>query len=113
MYEGAVGIGEHLVAVQVLEVFIETVFTGALERVAHESRRPAEEDASDSFLGEDCAPCGEVGGVDLGIDLAPAFNEVEGRYSRVGRSWGRSLGWWKYSICGGMLTACFIIRDEG
>lgn len=88
MYEGAVGVGEGLFAVEVLEELIEAVFAGALERVAHKGRGPAEEDAAEAFFGEDCAPCGDVGGVDLGVDLAAAFDEVEGRYPCVSRSWG-------------------------
>lgn len=83
--EGAVGLREHLVAVQVLEVFIQTVLAGALERVPQEGGRPAEEDAAEALLGEDRAPCGDVGGVDLRVDLSAALDQVERCYSGV--SW--------------------------
>ena len=76
--ERAVCVGEELLAVEVLEVLVEAVLAGSLEGVAHEGGRPAEEDAAQTFFGEDGAPCGQVGGVDLGVDLAPAFDEVEG-----------------------------------
>lgn len=76
--ERAVRVREELLAVEVLEVLVEAVFAGSLEGVAHEGGGPAEEDAAEAFFGEDGAPCGEVGGVDFGVDLAAAFDEVEG-----------------------------------
>lgn len=72
-----------------LEVLVETVFPGALEGVAQEGGRPAEEDAAEAFFGEDGAPCGDVGCVDLGVDLTTALDEIEGRYGGVGWSCGR------------------------
>lgn len=76
--ECAVCVGEELFAVPVLEHFVQTIFTGSLEGVAHESRGPAEKYAADPFLCEDGAPGGEVGFVDVGVDLTAAFYEVEG-----------------------------------
>lgn len=74
---GAVRIREQLVSVEVFEVFVEAVFTGALEGVADEGGGPAEEDAAKAFFGYDGAPSGEVGGVDFGVDLTAAFYKVE------------------------------------
>lgn len=76
--ECAVRVGEELFAVPVLEHFVETVFTSSLEGVANKCGRPAEEDAADTFFCEDGAPGGDVGFVDVGVDLAAAFDEVEG-----------------------------------
>jgi hypothetical protein len=50
---------------------------------------PAEEDAAEAFLCHDGAPCLEVGRVELRIDLAAAFDEVE--RSDGGVSW--AAGW--------------------
>jgi hypothetical protein len=69
-----------VVAVQVFEVFVEAVLSGALQGVADEGRGPAEKDAADAFFGDDGAPCGQVGGVDLGVDLSSAFYEVQWCY---------------------------------
>lgn len=73
-----VGVREHLVPVGVLEHFVESIFPGALGAVADEGWRPAEEDTAEAFGSVDGAPGAEVGGVDLGIDLAAAFDQVEG-----------------------------------
>lgn len=81
--ECPVRVGEELFAVPVLEHFIETVFTGSLERIPDKSGRPAEEDSANSFFREDGAPRGEVGFVDVGVDLAAAFDEIEGCDSGV------------------------------
>ena len=83
---GAVGVREQVVAVQVLEVLVEAVLASALERVADESGRPAEEHAAQALLGEDGTPGGDVGGVDLGVDLSAAFDQVEGCDGGVGWS---------------------------
>lgn len=72
--EGFVGVGEEVVAVGVLEDFVEAVFAGALEGVADEGGGPAEEDAPDAFGAVDAAPGADVGGVDLRVDLAAAFD---------------------------------------
>ena len=89
----AVRVGEELVAVEVLEVLVEAVFPGALERVANEGRGPAEEDPAKTFFGNDGAPGGEVGGVDLGVDLAATFDEIERGDGCVSRAWGgKGLG---------------------
>ena len=77
-----VGIGEESLAVEVFEDFVEPVLAGALEGVANESGGPAEEDAAETFFGEDGTPSGYVGFVDIGVDLAAAFylNEREVRW---------------------------------
>ena len=82
----AVGLREHLVPVQILEVLIQTVLAGALERVSEEGRRPAEEHAAQALLGEDRAPCLEIGSVDFRIDLSAALDKIEWSDSGVGRS---------------------------
>lgn len=69
-----VGVGEHLVAVEVLEDFVEAVFAGALEGVADVGGRPAEEDAAETLFGVDGSPGLEVGRVDFGVDLTAAFH---------------------------------------
>lgn len=68
-----VGVGEEPLAVEVFEDFVETVFAGALEGVANEGGGPAEEDAAETFFGEDGTPGGDVGFVDVGVDLAATF----------------------------------------
>ena len=73
-----VGVGEESLAVEVFEDFVETVFAGALEGVANEGGGPAEEDAAETFFGEDGTPGGDVGFVDAGVDLAAAFH-LKGR----------------------------------
>ena len=79
-----VGVGKESLAVEVFEDFVETVFAGALEGVANEGGGPAEEDAAETFFGEDGTPGGDVGFVDGGVDLAATFylkgREVSWRY---------------------------------
>lgn len=76
--ERFVGVGEEVVAVGVLEHFVEPVLAGPLEGVADEGRGPAEEDAPEAFGAVDAAPGADVGGVDFRIHLAAAFYQVEG-----------------------------------
>ena len=47
---------EQLLAIRVLEDFVEAVLAAALEAVADECGRPAEEDAAETFGSVDCAP---------------------------------------------------------
>ena len=68
-----VGIGKEPLAVEVFEDLIEPVFACALEGVADEGGRPAEEDTAQTFFGEDGTPGGDVGFIDVGVDLAAAF----------------------------------------
>ena len=86
-----VGIGEEPVAVEVFEDLVETVFAGALEGVADEGGGPAEEDAAETFFGEDGTPGGDVGFIDIGVDLAAAFylNEREVRWCYC---WRKQMG---------------------
>ena len=48
-----------------------------MEGVADEGGGPAEEDAAETFFGEDGTPGGDVGCVDIGVDLAATFYLVE------------------------------------
>lgn len=81
--QGAVAIGEQPLAIEVLEHLIKAVFPCSLERVTHEGRGPTEEDAAQAFLSVDLAPCGDVGGVDVGIDLTTTFYQVKGSDGRM------------------------------
>ena len=101
--EGFVRVGEELVAVEVLEDFVEAVFSCALEGVADEGGGPAEEDAAEAFGGVDGAPGGEVGAVDFGVDLAAALDLV---------GWG---GWVRCVLSGslGDLWKCRLGGEVG
>lgn len=77
IYHCLVHPGRQLIAIQVLEDFVEAVFASALERVADKSWGPAKEDAAEAFFAEDHAPGLRVGFVELVVDLAAAFYEVE------------------------------------
>lgn len=96
--EGLACIGEELFAVVVFEDFVEAIFAGALEGVADEGGGPAEEDAAETFFGEDAAPGREIGGVDVRVDLAAAFYlGREAVFSDFGlvmyvRGWGETGG---------------------
>lgn len=79
-----VGVGEQLLAVVVLEDFVRAVFARALERVAYEGRTEAEEDPFHALFGEDGAPGLYVRFVEVGVDLATAFYEIERSDGRVG-----------------------------
>lgn len=85
MQDGAVHIREKMVTIQVLEVFIETIFAGTLEGISNERRGPSEEDTAQTFFGVDGAPGGEVGAVDVRVNLATAFHHVQ--RSDRGVSW--------------------------
>ena len=86
-----IGIGKESVAVEVFEDLVETVFAGTLEGVADEGGGPAEEDAAEAFFGEYGTPGGDVGFVDIGVDLAAAFylNEREVRWCYY---WRKQVG---------------------
>ena len=71
--EGFVGIGEHIVAVDMLKDLVEAILTGALEGVADESWGPAEEHPTDAFCGVDGAPGLDIGAVEFSINLTAAF----------------------------------------
>jgi hypothetical protein len=86
MHNRLVCIRKQLVPVIVLEDLVETVFASALEGVAYERGGPAEEYTAESFFLEDGGPGGEVGFVDVGVDLATAFYKVEGCYGGVCRT---------------------------
>lgn len=81
VHDGFGSVGEQLVAIEVLEDFVEAVLAGALEGVADESGGPAEEDATEAFFAINGPPGREVGAVDVGVDLPAAFDEIERCYS--------------------------------
>lgn len=84
VHDGLVRVGQQLLAVEVFEYFVEAVFPAALQAVADECGARAEEYAPKSLLGDDGAPGGEIGRVDLGVDLPPAFDLDEGVSGRTG-----------------------------
>lgn len=90
--ERLVGGGEECLAVEVLERFVEAVFAASLQAVADERGAGAEEDALEPLLGDDGAPGGEVGRVDLRVDLTPAFDLDEGSGVEPNGHWGREMG---------------------
>lgn len=49
---------------------------------------PAEEDAANALLCHDCAPCLEVGLVELRVDLTAALDEIERSDGGVSRAAG-------------------------
>lgn len=87
-------IGKQLLAVEILEDFVESIFARALTRVSNERRRPAKENAAQPGFAIDGAPAVYVRGVDLGVDLAPALDKVEGSNGCVG--W--TAGWERLAI---------------
>ena len=77
---GLVHIGKHRIPVKMFKDLVEAILAPTLEAVTNKSRRPAEEDASKSFIAEDGRPCFEIGRVQLRIDLASGLDKVEGSY---------------------------------
>ena len=76
--DGFVGVREHLIAIGIFEDLVEPIFARTLERVADEGGGPAKENAADTLCFVNCAPGADVGRVDFGVDLAAAFDEIEG-----------------------------------
>ena len=74
-----------------LEDLVETVLAGALEGVADQGWRPAEENAPEAFFGVDCAPGLDVGAVEFGVNLATAFHLQPGELAMAEGPW-RALG---------------------
>ena len=71
---GVGGARRELLAVEVLEDFIETVLAGALQRVTDEGGRPTEEDTAQALFRVDHLPSFGVGLVELCVHLATAFH---------------------------------------
>jgi len=90
MHEGAVRVGKQVVPVQVFEIFIEAIFAGTLEGVSNECRGPTEDDTAQALFGINCTPCGDVGFVDVSIDLATTFYQIERGNGRVSWSYTSS-----------------------
>jgi hypothetical protein len=84
VHDRLVHVGEEPLAVVVLEDLIQAVLAGALEGVADERGRPAEEDAAHALVGVDLAPALDVGLVDVWVDLSPGLDDVEGSDGGVG-----------------------------
>jgi hypothetical protein len=93
--------GSQLLAVQVLEDFVEAVLASALHRVADECGRPPGEDAAQPFFRVDQLPCLRVGLVQFGVDLAAAFD------LELARQWLRT---WR--VAGGA-ALCVRTRSRG
>lgn len=83
---GLVDVGKELLAIVILEDFVEPIFAGALKRVSDEGRGPTEEYPPEALFGVDCAPGLHVGRVDFGVDLTTALDEIERCYGCVCRS---------------------------
>lgn len=81
VHNGLGSVGKQLVAIEVLEDFVEAVLAGSLEGVADEGGGPAEEDAAEAFFAVDGSPGRDVGAVNVGVDLATTFDEIEGCHS--------------------------------
>lgn len=71
------------VAVVLLEELVAAVLQRALDAVAEEGRRAARVDPAVPVGRDDLAPPVHVAFVELAVDLAPAFDEVEGGYGPV------------------------------
>ena len=83
--ESTIHVWCEIVAVDMLEDFVETVFSQTLEGVADECWRPAEENTAETTFGAvDGFPAFEVGFVDGVVDLAATFDEIEGGHGSVG-----------------------------
>jgi hypothetical protein len=68
------------ISVGLLEVFVETELAETLSRVADQSRSPAENETTSTFLGDDLLH----GGLDA--DLLTALDDIEGDDSSVGKT---------------------------
>lgn len=69
-------IGEHLVAIEVLEDLIESVFSASLGTVSYKRGRPSEEYTPHTFSFVDTLPGAKVGLVEVGIHLTTTFYEI-------------------------------------
>lgn len=91
----------YKITVEFLEEFIPTILEGTLgldcvsmqrcvrvseytHRVAKESRAPTGEDPTQALCAVDLGPAFEIALVEVGIDLASTFDQVQRRYRRVG-----------------------------
>lgn len=77
-------------AVEMLEVFVESVLSSTLHGVADESWADTGEDTAEALSLCNRRPRLEVALVELCIDLATAFDQIEGSHSSVGGTlhWG-------------------------
>lgn len=86
--ESSLVLGSILLAdhggIQVLEVFVEAIFAGALHRVTNEGWTPTSEDTSKPFTSVDLAPRLQVALIQIRVDLSSAFDEIEGSHGGVG-----------------------------
>jgi len=73
------------------EVFIESIFAGALDRVTNERGAPTGEDAADTFGAANLPPRFEVALVEIGVDLSTAFDKVQRGDGRVSGALGPAV----------------------
>jgi hypothetical protein len=69
---------EHLFTIEVLEHFIESVFSTTLETVSYECGGPAEEDSAHALGFVDQLPGLGIGFIEVGVDLSPGLDDIEG-----------------------------------
>lgn len=72
--DGLGGVRRELLAIQILEDFVEPVLAGTLQRVTDEGRRPTEEDAAQALFRVDHLPSFGVRLVELCVYLATTFH---------------------------------------
>jgi hypothetical protein len=65
------------VGVGLFEVFVETVFEGALSRISKERRTPTGEDAPDPFSAEDLTPGLDITRIELRVDLSASLDQIK------------------------------------
>jgi len=84
--DGCFGAGQ--IGVELLEELVAAVLEGSLDAVAEEGRRTASVDAAEAVGFDDLAPAVHVARVELAVDLAAAFDKVEGCHGPVGEAAG-------------------------
>jgi hypothetical protein len=82
--KGAVHRWREVVAIFVLENFVEAIFAQTLERVSHKRWAPAKKHSPQALLGKDRPPGREVTGVELRVDLPPGLYKIQWHDGGVG-----------------------------
>ena len=87
-------LGTSNIRILLLEKLIPAILHRTLSRVTEEGRAPAGEDAANTLVLEDVAPCLEVARVQFRVDLASGLDEIQWCYTSVGDALhsGVSLG---------------------
>jgi hypothetical protein len=75
---------EHMFTIEVLEHFIKSVFSTTLETVSYECGGPAEEDPAHALSFVDQFPGLSIGFIEVGVDLSPCLDDIEGGNRGVG-----------------------------